>query len=322
VRVFLTGGTGFVGGVVARRLRERGDEVVALVRSRERARVLAELGCTLVEGGLDRVDVSLLDGCDGVIHSAAAYRVGIPASEVEPMRRTNVDGTAGVVDAATAAGVPRTVYVSTMNTFGNTHGTIVDETYRRGLAEGFLSAYDETKYRAHELVRERIAGGARVLAALPGVVYGPGDTSQLGALSMQAMRGSLRYISFPALGLTACHVADVAEGIVSILYRGRIGEDYCLGGEITTMRGLIDAAAAAAGRRPPRLTIPTGLISAMAPLAPRLGPLLGIAPNLRETIASSDGVTYWATDAKARSELGYAPRSLAEGMSQTFGAGP
>jgi hypothetical protein len=60
----------------------------------------------------------------------------------------------------------------------------------------------------------------------------------------------------------------------------------------------------------------------MAPLAPRLGPLLGIAPNLRETIASSDGVTYWATDAKARRELGYTPRSLAAGMSQTFGAGP
>ena len=93
-----------------------------------------------------------------------------------------------------------------------------------------------------------------------------------------------------------------------------------LGGELTRMRELIAEAAAAAGRKPPRLAMPTPLVRLAAPLAPLLGPPLGLPPNLRELVRASDGVTYWATDAKARRELGYAPRDLATGMRDTWRA--
>ena len=101
-----------------------------------------------------------MTGAAGVIHIAGSYLVGIPASERPAMYEANVGATQRVLDAAIAAGVPRIVYISTVNVFGNTHGRIVDETYHRDLTEGFVSYYDETKYLAHVAAEARIEAGA------------------------------------------------------------------------------------------------------------------------------------------------------------------
>jgi hypothetical protein len=87
------------------------------------------------------------------------------------------------------------------------------------------------------------------------------------------------------------------------------------------MGDLVDRSAKLAGRKPPRMTMPAPLIKASAPLGPLVGPALGFPPNLRELVSASDGVTYWATDDKARRELGFQPRDLDTGLRQTLGAG-
>src|SRR5262249_10492648 len=137
MRAFLTGGTGFIGGKVAGILRGRGDDVVALVRSPEKATALGELGCDLVQGGVGEGE-----GADGVFHVAGDYRVGVTREDCDEMRAVNVDGTRTVLQAAHDANVGRTVYVSTVGIFGNTHGQLVDETFRRDESKGFLSCYD------------------------------------------------------------------------------------------------------------------------------------------------------------------------------------
>ena len=316
MRAFLTGGTGFVGRRLVARLLDRGDAVVALVRAPDRADLHE---AELVAGDLSDRDalVSGLAGCDSVFHLAADYRVGIPAGERRRMYETNVTGTANVLDAATTAGVRRIVYVSTVNAFGDTRGEVVDETYERPLG-GYVSAYDETKHRAHELAIARAAAGAPIVIVQPGVVYGPGDHSQVGGQIARAAAGRLRYVSFPDLGMNAVHVDDVVDGILLAHDRGRIGESYVLGGELTTMRALIETAAEVAGRRPPRVSLPTGVLRPLVPAGPLVGRLTGTAPNLRELISASDGVTYWARDDKARAELGYAPRGLRDGLRVTF----
>jgi nucleoside-diphosphate-sugar epimerase len=321
VRALVTGATGFVGGRLARALRERGDDVVALVRAPAKAGRLRALGCELAEGDLSSQERlrEALAGCDAAFHVAALYRVGIPASERAAMFDANVRGTERVLDAAVEARVARVVYVSTINVFGDTKGIVVDETYER-LRHEFVSFYDETKYLAHRAAKERAEGGAPIVIAQPGVVYGPGDTSQLGGQIAAAQRGTLRYVSFPRLGFNAGHVDDIVSGLLLLLDRGRIGEAYVLGGELSTMRQLIAQAAAAAGRRPPRLTMPTALVRLAAPLGGVVGPLLGQPPNLRELVSASDGVTYWATDAKARREVGYTARDLESGLRATFAA--
>src|SRR3954464_13953538 len=164
MRAFVTGGTGFIGGRVVRRLRERGDGVVALVRSPARATDLAELGCELVEGDLTSADAIRrgVQSCDAVFHIAAVYKVGIPASERDSMREANVRGTEIVLDAAVEANVKKIVYVSTIGVFGNTHGEIVNESYSHD-GESFLSCYEETKYQSHEVALDRIAKGAPIV---------------------------------------------------------------------------------------------------------------------------------------------------------------
>ena len=321
MRIFVTGGTGFIGGRVIRKLRDRGDEVVALVRSAERATSLESLGSEWIEGDLSST-VAIrrgMDRCDAVIHAGAVYKIGIPASERAGMVDTNVNGTQRVLDAAIDAGIGRIVYVSTVGVFGNTNERIVDETYRRDDGD-FLSCYDETKFQAHELALDRIAQGAPVVIVQPAGVYGPGDHSEIANMIDQVRTGKLKMMVFPDLGLDLVHVDDVADGIVSALDRGRVGESYVLGGEITRMRNLVELVAEMTGRKAPKRALPVGLMKISAPAGPIVGKALGFPPNLRELIRTSDGVTLWASDEKARRELGYDPRELRAGLEDTLAA--
>ncbi len=318
MKAFVTGGGGFVGGELVRQLRARGDDVVAVVRSATNADRLGELGCTVVSGDLSTMPGDALEGamrgCDAVFHVAGSYRVGIRATQHAAMYAANVVATQRVLDAALAVGVARSVHVSTANMYGNTHGRVVDETFRRPQPPRFLSYYDETKYLAHLAAEERMAAGAPISIVLPGQVYGPRDPSQLGATIAQAMAGTLPALTFPDLGLSMVHVEDLAGGILLVHDRGGAGEQYVLGGEITNGREIMQRAAAIAGRKAPSLTIPTLLLRGIAPLGGLIGPAMGVAPNLGEVIRAAAGVTYWATDAKARTELGYAPRDLESGL--------
>jgi dihydroflavonol-4-reductase len=318
MRVAVTGGAGFVGHAVVRHLRERGDQVVALVRDAGRASHLAELGVEIVPDDLSDIGATTehLKGVDGLIHAAGSYRIGIPRSEHGRMWDANVGTTTRVLDAAEAAGVPRIVYVSTVNVFGNTHGQMVDESYRRDLSQDFLSWYDETKYGAHEVAQQRIADGDPIVIVMPSQVYGPGDHSGIGEQMRLAFEGRLRYRAVDGVGVNLVHVDDLAAGIVVALDRGRVGESYVLAGPAITLREAVDLAAAIGEHRPPNLRMPTGLLRLLAPA----GGLIG-QPNVREVITASAGVTYWAGHDKATAELGFEPRPIEAGLRDTFRPG-
>jgi dihydroflavonol-4-reductase/farnesol dehydrogenase len=293
----------------------RGDEIVALVRDPRRAAHLAELGAELVESDLSDVAAltGTLEGADAVIHAAGSYRVGIRKSERGPMWDANVGTTTRILDAAEAAGTPRLVYLSTVGVYGNTRGAVVDETHRRNLAEPFLSWYDETKYGAHEVVEQRIKGGAHIIIVMPSQVYGPGDPSLVGGQLQLASQGRLGYRVLDEVGLGFVHIDDLAAGVVAALDRGRVGQTYVLSGPIARVRDAIAVAAAAGGHQAPRLRIPTGVLRVLAPV----GPLIG-RPNLRELISAGAGVTHWASSAKAERDLGFAARDLETGFRDTF----
>jgi len=154
----------------------------------------------------------------------------------------------------------------------------------------------------------------------PGGVYGPNDHSEVGNMISQASTGKLMAKAFPDMGLMLVYVEDVADGVLLAYDKGEIGESYVLSGDQTTMGEIVDKSAAIAGRKPPRMTMPTLMIKASAPLGPLVGPALGFPPNMRELVTVSDGVTYWASDEKARRELGFQPRDLDTGLKQTIGA--
>jgi len=319
-RIVVTGGAGFVGRSVVRRLHERGDQVVALVRDQSRVPSIGDLvgeGLEIVEDDLSEVSrlTELLRDADGLIHAAGRYAVGIRHGERGAMWDANVGATTAVLDAAEAARVPRIVYISTCGVFGNTRGAVVDEIHRRDLREGFTSWYDETKYGAHEVAEQRIRAGDPIVIVLPSQVYGPGDHSDVGEQLRQAAAGNLRYTALDDVGLGFVHVADLATGIVAALDLGQVGQAYILSGPTARLREAIAVAAAVGGHAPPRLRIPTSFLRVLAPV----GRLIG-RPGLREVVSAGAGVTYWASAAKAHVDLGFSPRGLEEGFRDTFGA--
>jgi dihydroflavonol-4-reductase len=322
VKVFVTGGTGFIGGEIVRQLRARGDDVVCLVRNPEKGKAVAALGCELAAGDLgDEAAIGAgMAGCDAVIHAAAMYEVGIPAKQRPAMWEANVSGTERVMKAALAAKIPRIVYVSTVGVFGNTHEKVVDETYEHPERE-FTSYYEETKLEAHKIVKRMIAEqDLPAIVVQPGGVYGPGDTSQVADLLEEFFAGKLPLLPFPQLGICMSHVEDIAGGVLLALDKGRLGEIYVISGPATTMRGAIEMVASVSGRKAPRRNLPTPLMKALIPIGPLVGKMMGQPPNLRELISSGDGVTFWASYEKAERELGYSPRGLEEGLRQTLEA--
>jgi dihydroflavonol-4-reductase len=316
VRVFLTGGTGFIGGEVARLLRERGDDVRALVRDPDKAGALRRLGCELVPGDLSDETAlrTALGGCDAVVHAAALYEIGVLESRREQLVEANVRGTERVLGAALAAGVTKAVYVSTVAVFGDTRHQVADETWERPEGQPFTSAYEQTKVEAHLRAKQIGARGLPLVTVQPGVVYGPGDHSEVGGLFARLLKGHLPLAPFPELGVTPVHRDDVAAGIVLALDKGVAGESYVLAGGPTTMGDVLKELARVAGKRPPFGALPPLLVKAMVPVGRVVGPLLGFPPNLRELLTSSHDVTFWASSEKAQRELGWTFRPLAEGL--------
>ncbi len=321
MKVFVTGGTGFIGGAVVRQLRARGDDVVCLVRNPEKGRAVAELGCEIAAGDLaDEAAIrAAMAGCDAVIHAAAMYEVGIPAAQRPAMKEANVGGTERVLGAALEAKVPKVVYVSTVGVFGNTHGKVVDESYRHP-GQDYTSCYEQTKLEAHQVAERLIGEGLPCVIMQPGGVYGPGDTSSIAVMLNEFLKGRMVAIPFPDLGICLSHVEDIAAGILLGLDQGRPGEAYVISGPVTTVREAIGVVAEVSGKKAPKRAMPTGLLKALTPVGPLVGKIMGQPPNLRELISSADGVTFWASYDKAKAELGYEPRGLEQGLRETLEA--
>ena len=149
MRAFVTGGTGFIGSRVVKRLRDRGDEVVVLARRPEKASGPRRRGGAGRPLGRRR-DPPRRRGLPGRLpHRRRLPRGHGPLEARLDARLEHRAAPSGCSTRRSTPGVDRIVYVSTINIFGNTNGQTVDETYRRNEADGFVSTYDETKYRAH-----------------------------------------------------------------------------------------------------------------------------------------------------------------------------
>ena len=162
MKAFVTGGTGFIGSRVVKRLRDRGDDVVVLARSPEKA---AGLDAEVVQGDLGDADAIRrgMEGCQAAFHIAADYRVGMADVQARvDVRLERARHRARARRGRRRGRRPKIVYVSTVNAFGNTNGQTVDETYERDEADGFVSYYDETKY-----LRPQARQGARGRRARP-----------------------------------------------------------------------------------------------------------------------------------------------------------
>jgi nucleoside-diphosphate-sugar epimerase len=317
MRYFLTGATGFLGGELVRQLVSLGHQVIALVRTPAKAEALRALGVTLAEGDItDKASLRApMTGADGLFHCAAWYKVGAPDSSMA--ERINVDGTRNVLDLMRELRIPKGVYTSTVAVFSDTGGREVDETfYQTG---PFLSEYDRTKWRAHyEVALPMMRAGLPLVIVQPGVIYGPGDTSGIGAAFVQYLQGKLAAI--PAkTAFSWAHVEDVAHAHILAMDKGRTGDSYIVTGPSHTMVDAFQIAQAITGIAPPSFHPSPGLLKVASAVMSAVGALVPLQGQLSpESLRVLAGVTYLGSNAKARRELGYAPRPLAEGLRPTL----
>jgi dihydroflavonol-4-reductase len=226
-RVFLTGGSGFIGGALADRLVERGDEVVALARSDGSQRALAERGARIVQGDVLDEDALAagMDGCELVYHVAGVNAL-CPADPAK-LFHVNVRGAETAVRAAARAGARRLVLTSSAASLGEPHGTVGDEdTAHRGT---YLSVYERSK---HEGERAAFAAARRARIELvsinPSSVQGPGRSGGTGRILIAYLNGRLK--AFLDTYISVVDVDDCVEGHLLGAERGTPGERYVLNG--------------------------------------------------------------------------------------------
>ena len=314
----MTGATGFLGGEVVKQLIGRGHQVAALVRSADKASFLKILGVDVHVGDITERDTlrAPMENADGVFHVAAWYKIGVRREDSSSAERVNVGGTRNVLETARELGIARVVYTSTVGVFGDTHGKLVDENY---YASGpFLTEYDRTKWMAHyEVALPMARAGLPLVIAMPGTVYGPGDTSAIQATLVQLLRGRLH--TTPR-GVQFCwgYIADVARGLQLAMDNGRIGDSYLLTGPVHEFEEAFDLAARLAHKRMPFFHPRPWVMRALASLEGALERWDVHGPVLAETLRLMAGTSWIGSSAKAESELGFSARPLEEGLRHTI----
>lgn len=316
MKVFVTGGSGFIGQRLVKRLVERGDTVYALARSEKSAGVLSQLGAEIVPGDITDSDSMRhgMQGCDLVFHLAAWYKIG--ASDWTKAEAINVGGTRKALRLAVELNIPKIIYTSSVAVFGNTHGALVDETYFSG--GPFLTEYDRTKWLAHyKVAQPLIEKGAPIVIVMPGAVFGAGDESAVSDMMRWFYRGMPLLVG-PETVLTYAHVDDIVTGHLLAAENGRVGESYILAGPAIPLGEMVDFWGHLTGRPLPLFRVPAHIAKPFVPIINLLNQFIPLPALFSSEAVDMLGTTYIATSDKAKRELGWKLRPLQASMMQTF----
>jgi nucleoside-diphosphate-sugar epimerase len=305
---FVTGGSGFIGGGLIRRLVNDGWSVRALARSDTAEQTVAELGAEPARGELGDVDsiAAGAEGCELAFHLAA--HLG-DSGAWEDFERGNVEGTNNTLEGCARAGVRRFVHCGTEAALMAGQPLVqVDET--APLRPDSPAPYPATKAKAEQAVRDANREGFETVVLRPRFVWGAGDTTLLPAMVSMVEAGRFVWVGGGGQLTATTQVENVVEGLVLAADKGAPGEAYFVtDGEPVVFREFVSAMLKTQDVEPPGRTMPNWLgrtVAAVSEPAWRWLPLPGRPPLAR--------FTYWILtqectidDSKARRELGYAP---------------
>lgn len=313
----VTGATGHIGNVLVRRLLEKGEKARALIWRGEDITPLAGLDVETVEGDVLDLDSlrPALAGVDRVYHLAGI--ISIMPGKNDFVRRVNVEGTLNVLLAAIQAGVRRVVYTSSIHAITRApHGVEINESLPFD-PHNPVGAYDRSKAEASLRVQSAARSGLDAVIVCPTGVIGPYDyrRSEMGQLILDCVGQKPQFYVDGAYDFV--DVRDVAEGTILAGEKGRAGESYILSGERFTVRQLLDTVWEITGGRFAKIRIPFSLARFAANFTPLCYRLTKTKPRFTpyslETLRSNSAIS----SAKARRELGYAPRPLRQSLADS-----
>jgi dihydroflavonol-4-reductase len=302
MQVFITGGSGFVGGNLVRLLVEEGYQVRALVRSGSPL-TIEDLPVEIVHGDLNHPNLDrMMRGCEAVFHVAAHYSLW--QRDRKLLYHSNVTGTANVLACARAAGVARTIYTSSVAAIGVRDGErFADETFQSPI-ENLVGDYKKSKFLAEREAVKAAACGQDVIIVNPSTPIGPGDVkpTPTGDIILRFLRRQMPF--YLPTGLNFIDVRDVARGHILALERGKSGERYILGHQNLSLKALLDRLAAITGQPAPERALPAWIPYTAAWIDENLLAKLGKPPTIPiDGVRMANRYMYY-DGAKAVRELG------------------
>jgi farnesol dehydrogenase len=315
MRVFLTGGTGFLGHELLRALRARRHEVTALIRAPEAAATLPA-GVEPIVGGVERPESyrAALAGHEAVVHAAALVKMW--ARDRSEFDRVNVFGTERLIRAASEAGVTKILSTSSFIALGPSNGRPLREDDPRRTAD-VHNDYERTKVQADETARRLIAEGLPLYVLYPGVIYGPGNLTDGNLVArniIPVLNGTMPF-GMSILAWSYAYIDDVVAGFMNVLEGTPPSRRYILGGDNRTGPEFYAALEKASGRKPPAFNIPLGVAAAAGYGEYLLAQLFGRPPKMLTHEVVRIYRRAWTYDsARATAEIGYTITPLEEGL--------
>jgi len=312
----VTGGTGFVGSHVVRALLEKQRRVRCLVRAGSRRENLEGLPVEIVVGDLTDAAslVPALSGVRTVYHVAADYRLW--TRNPHELYRANAGGTDNVLAAASAAGVDRVVYTSSVAALGLTRdGSPADEETPVERSR-IIGHYKKSKYDAERVALSWASRGLPVVIVNPSTPIGEGDIkpTPTGQLIVDFL--NRRMPAYVDTGLNLVDVRDVAAGHLAAAERGRVGERYILGNRDMTLREILETLARLTGLPAPRVRLPHWIPLAAAAVATGAARVTGRPPRVSlESVRMSTHRMFFDAG-KAVRELGLPQTPVEEALSR------
>ena len=312
--VFLTGGSGLIGGALATHLAERGDEVVALARSDAAERKLASGGARVVRGDVLDEDAMAtgMAGC-AVVYHVAGINTMCP-TDPSQLFHVNVRGAEAAVRAAARAGVPRVVLTSSAASLGEVSGTVGSEASpHRG---SYLSYYERSKHEGEQAAFEAARrAGVELVAVNPSSVQGPGRASGTGRILIAYLNGRLP--AFLDTQISLVDIADCVEGHLLGAERGVPGERYVLSGATLSSREALELAAEVSGVRRDVRFLPRGMAAAAAALVEAAFRVRGRQPPVCREMVRTLAHGHRYDGSRAQRELGLRYTPVAETFRRT-----
>ena len=318
MKTLVTGGTGYLGSALVRKLLHNGVEVRILRRNTSSLESLGDCAKEVEHAVGDLTDPDSLEkAMQGVNHVYnVAALVAIPARPkglAQKLVEVNVEGTANVVNSALSNGIERLVHTSSIAAHGRPNGRSIttDET-AVWVDTHYNSRYAVSKYKSELQVHRAIAEGLDAVIVNPSVIFGPGlRADDFTPMLFKRIISAKLWPNSSAL-INTVDVDDVAEGHILAMEKGRCGERYTLGGENHSWNKIAEIFCDAAGVSSSKINLPQSLVYTGTSLVEFLAYLGGKNPPVdRITVRSL--FQSWSTNSdKAISELGYSFRPLEE----------